>query len=73
MEQVKGVKERRITKADFGEKKQDDGINAESKVVIVDREFGIKLTLDNSLQRFANDPFIVEQTKIANKKFAKSK
>jgi hypothetical protein len=40
---------------------------------IFDLEFDVSLPLDNSLQRFANDSFIIEKTKIANRKFAKNK
>jgi|GEM_PF-5957852 len=34
---------------------------------------GLNLTVDNSLKKYANDPFFVEQAEIANRKFASSK
>ena len=34
---------------------------------------GLNLTLDNSLKKYANDPFFIEQTEKANRKFAQKK
>jgi hypothetical protein len=34
---------------------------------------GLNLFLDNSLSKYANDKFIIEQTEIANRKFAQNK
>jgi hypothetical protein len=36
-------------------------------------EYGLKLTLDNSLKRFANDPFIIEHNQRAEKKLSKNR
>ena len=35
--------------------------------------YGVTFTLDNSLKRFANDPFFVKKTEKVNAHFAKAK
>jgi hypothetical protein len=35
--------------------------------------YGVTLTLDNTLDRFADDPFFVEKTRKVNAHFAKAK
>lgn len=72
MEHIKIAGGRKAEKKVFTEGQNRD-LSEGSNTIIFDQEFGVKLTLDNSLARFANDPFIVEQTKIANRKFTKGK
>lgn len=43
---------------------------SKAAVIIVDKEHDVTLTIDNSLSRFANDPFILAHVKRAEEKFS---
>jgi len=45
----------------------------EPEVTFFDEKLGITFTLDNSIKKYANDPAILEQVAIANRKFSKEK
>ena len=56
----------------IAEKKNKKVPAAEPEVLVFDEKLGVTFTLDNSLSRFANDPFIIEHTKRAERKLSKS-
>lgn len=53
--------------------KANKGISKKPEAVKVISTNGLNLTLDNSLKKYANDPFFIEQAEIANRKFAQNK
>jgi hypothetical protein len=71
MEQVKTAERGKINKPIGNKVEPIAALNTD--VATAMDKYGLKLTLDNSLKKFANDPFIIEHNNKVNKKFAKHK
>ena len=56
----------------IAEKKSKKTPATEPEVLVFDEKLSVTFTLDDSLSRFANDPFILEHTKRAERKLSKS-
>jgi hypothetical protein len=53
--------------------KANKSVSKKPKAVKVISCNGLNLTVDNSLKKYANDPFFVEHARIADRKFARKK
>jgi hypothetical protein len=63
------AKDKKIIKSKTSDIIAEENTDAENIISIN----GINLTLDNSLKKYANDPFFLEQAEIVNRKFLNHK